>query len=968
MSNFKIQFLISPWLLLLIVPALAVTFWFYFRLDKRYRKTRSRVVSIIFHTIVMVLCICVLSGMYFTLEQPNVQNELVLLVDSSYTTENAQNKIDDFVYDILKHNKGRNKLAIVKFGYDQKVALEMGKYDAETAYSRYLSAETPNATASDISAALSFCWNPQTKKSGGDSGIALIHHPESARILLISDGLETDQDAVTMAKRIALQGVQIDTTFYPGSNNIEDASIVNVSFPNKNFGVGEEFNFTLTVRSSFAGAARIKLVDESAQASLTSEPVEPYHLVIGTQTITFPHSFSTIGFHSLKFQIECANDSLAQNNVYYTYYTMQDASNILIIEKYTDESTRLSETLTSAVDSQTLHVTTVQIGDTLRVPSSVEAMQDYSEIILVNIAHSDMPAGFEENLEKYVRVVGGGLLTVGGFELDSTGNVITDTNEAGTAVPRAHAYREEDMKDTTYQSMLPVDAVNYTPSIALALIIDCSGSMDKEDTMGTKLDIAIKSSTSLLEELSPKDYVAVMALKKSYSSAIDFTPLTQKDKIANAIRGIATEAKGATNYESAIQFACRGLSAFSNDVRKHILLISDGQPGDTYDEFGKVMEVNNKNNGITITVISINHAIDPEITKLETAGCGKAHRLTAAGMGRLGEYLMDDLGFLEVSGAVPSDYSPIINRYTSVTGKINQSQLSEIQLHGFFGTRTKSIGDVEVSLMALYSPLYAQWNYGNGKVGSFMCDLNGHWSKELFNSTDVGVPIIQNMVTSVLPTANVQTRSLDATFTEDNYRTQVNVRGFDQQDETDYKLIAIIQPPKAAGAQTAPQPTKIDLSELSMSGNRFTFENLEAGIHEVTILKVQKSFNINSITSLDDIPESQIFAIFQSYRAFSYSKEYDSTLDPFATGRELLMEMSTRKAEDPEDKLVDTPAMVLDEIMDIHREWHPRLLFTIISLVLFLLDIAVRKFSFLWPHEIIRKLRRKKNPIEQQTS
>ena len=39
----------------------------------------------------------------------------------------------------------------------------------------------------------------------------------------------------------------------------------------------------------------------------------------------------------------------------------------------------------------------------------------------------------------------------------------------------------------------------------------------------------------------------------------------------------------------------------------------------------------------------------------------------------------------------------------------------------------------------------------------------------------------------------------------------------------------------------------------------------------------------------------------------------------------------------------------------VYREFDPRYLFAIIAIVLFLADVAVRKFKFRWPHEIISK-------------
>ena len=60
--------------------------------------------------------------------------------------------------------------------------------------------------------------------------------------------------------------------------------------------------------------------------------------------------------------------------------------------------------------------------------------------------------------------------------------------------------------------------------------------------------------------------------------------------------------------------------------------------------------------------------------------------------------------------------------------------------------------------------------------------------------------------------------------------------------------------------------------------------------------------------------------------------------------------------------------MVLDEANDVftnivkylRKVVDPRLVFVIIALVAFLLDVAVRKFKFLWPHEMVRLYKEKK--------
>ena len=47
MTNFRIVFE-HPWLLLLLIPAVVLTMLPYFRMNKRYRKTRNRISSIVF--------------------------------------------------------------------------------------------------------------------------------------------------------------------------------------------------------------------------------------------------------------------------------------------------------------------------------------------------------------------------------------------------------------------------------------------------------------------------------------------------------------------------------------------------------------------------------------------------------------------------------------------------------------------------------------------------------------------------------------------------------------------------------------------------------------------------------------------------------------------------------------------------------------------------------------------------------
>ena len=69
------------------------------------------------------------------------------------------------------------------------------------------------------------------------------------------------------------------------------------------------------------------------------------------------------------------------------------------------------------------------------------------------------------------------------------------------------------------------------------------------------------------------------------------------------------------------------------------------------------------------------------------------------------------------------------------------------------------MGDYEV-------PIYAQWAYGEGMVGSFMCDLNNVWSQD-FMADENGRQFIRNAVNNLMPTESIRPKLMGFNLTED---------------------------------------------------------------------------------------------------------------------------------------------------------------------------------------------------------
>ena len=172
MLNLQVNFSCA-WLLLLIVPAVLLTLLPYFKLSKKFRKTRNRISSVVLHLTALVLCIFVLSGMTFDYEVHNSENELVLVVDASYSTAEEKQAKDDFVRSVIEMtNTDVYSLGIVTFGLKPVCAVPLTD-DLRNAFNLYQNSLQPDVTATDISSALVFARD-------------MLTHPESAKIVLLN--------------------------------------------------------------------------------------------------------------------------------------------------------------------------------------------------------------------------------------------------------------------------------------------------------------------------------------------------------------------------------------------------------------------------------------------------------------------------------------------------------------------------------------------------------------------------------------------------------------------------------------------------------------------------------------------------------------------------------------------------------------------------------------------------------------
>ena len=216
-----------------------------------------------------------------------------------------------------------------------------------------------------------------------------------------------------------------------------------------------------------------------------------------------------------------------------------------------------------------------------------------------------------------------------------------------------------------------------------------------------------------------------------------------------------------------------------------------------------------------------------------------------------------------------------------------------------------------------------------------MCDLNGYWSAD-FMANATGRRIIMNIVNGLFPTKNIRPQTIDLELHEQNYDNQMSVYTDLEKGET---IELEIASPDSKGALTE---KRIVTPSEDTGYSRINFSITQPGVHKLTVRKKNAAGEVIAETSI--------------YKTFSYSQEYNMFYDQ-EIGENLLESL----AISGDGKMIEEAEEIYAEIArTLKRTYDPRIPFMIIALTLFLADIAVRKFKFKWPHEIIRDAKAKK--------
>jgi Ca-activated chloride channel homolog len=507
------------------------------------------------------------------------------------------------------------------------------------------------------------------------------------RLLLISDGNENRGEVARALPLLRAQDVQVWTLPIGLSRGRNEVYLSDLTLP-RQVDSAEGFEIRGSIESLRAAAARVRLLRDGALHAERELELAP-----GTNSISFRDSLTTRGNHVYELLVEAADDTLAENNLLQGVVEVRGPPRVLLLSAQQESRQVLSRVL------QVQGYAVVEAAPE-RHPLALADLSAFDLLVLDNVPAMQLTHGKMENLEKYVRDLGGGLLVIGGSQSYGAGGY----------------YR------TPLERVLPVEmrppARLEMPHVALLFVIDKSGSMGAGGEGMTKLDLAKAAAIAAADIMNPTDQVGVLAFDSNWEWALPFQPVGKGEGIADRLS--ALHADGGTDLYKAMIEAERGMAALQAAI-KHVIVLSDGltDKADFHSLVGKMTR-----NGVTVSTVSVGSDADVPLMA-DIAKTGKGRGYVALDPQTIPQIFTTETLLVSRDLLIEKPVTPTI---VSATGPLKGIPQITCPLRGYVLTYPKP--RAELWMRAEKDPLLVSWRYGLGRVMAFTSDLSGRWGKE----------------------------------------------------------------------------------------------------------------------------------------------------------------------------------------------------------------------------------------------
>lgn len=535
-------------------------------------------------------------------------------------------------------------------------------------------------------------------------------------------------------------------------------------------------------------------------------------------------------------------------------------------------------------------------------PSTLNEILEYRVVILENAYYSELPEEFVELLDTYVKDYGRGLIMTGGEDSFMLGGY----------------------NDTAIEKILPVNmelrSMTEIPSTAIVMVIDHSGSMDDYAGNGfTILDLAVESAKRAVDNMREEDEVGVLGFDDYYHWYHNLSVVGDKDAVKYDIDAIGSG--GGTVIMPALEEARKALMT-SNAEIKHIILLTDGM-GETTNFSSVTNKINS--DGITLSTVAVGQYSDTQLMSQLAKDCN-------------GRYYYAD-GSTDLPRIFAQEVFLGGNTYLK-NGQYQLSVASHEITQGLFADGWTDIlgyiaaspkdGAQQLILSSEGDPILTVWQYGLGRSIAWNSDVDGGWTAGYSGEGDYA-EMWRRMIDYSCGSSSIGEDYVKVKTEGEQTVLEYHTDEYDDRTE----INAVFTTPDGGTGE-------VDFTASEPGVYRAVFDSIESGLYNINVRRSDDGTVQGVFTTASVVQYSDEFRFDMDDRKFSsFIDQYGIWL---ASGDNIW-------------KKLNVTAVGSFDLTDI---------FLILSILLFLSDIAGRRFAWEPLYGAAAKERREKKRLERE--
>ena len=610
----------------------------------------------------------------------------IFIVDASASvTDEALHKSRDYINQAIRARGERDAVKVVGFAR-APYEIELEEDGSLKSVPRPVKAEAPPTEGEDRDEEAALDPELDTDiASAMRMAYGLFPQDHLKRLVLISDGNATRGDVIAEAYRAEAYGIKV----YNKEIEVparKEVLVRAVEVPD-DLKLDEPFVFVTRVFSTHEVEATLQLWQNDFKEGTERVTLQP-----GMNEVQFKTEVYEPGFREFRVEMKVdGEDHFEPNNTYVYSANVRGKPRIL----YLEGEQRARHYLQRALKEENFEL---EVRSSRGMPTSLKEMEGFDLILMSDVSAPDVTDNQMKLLSQYVKELGGGFIMAGG---------------EGSFGPGGY-------KGTIVEKMLPVKfepkKQKQKPSLALALVIDKSGSMS-----GDRIELAKEAAKSAVEVLKSNDKVTVIAFDDGAQTLVRMQSATNRVRILSDIGRL--QADGGTNIAGALNAAYDTL--FVTPARlKHVILLSDGnsESGNIFSELLPLMRLEN----MTVSTVAVGSQSDTTMLR----------RIAEGGSGRyyytndpynVPRIFMKETNTVAKTSLVEEPFRPRVSKRAQAVSGIPWE--SAPYLLGYVSTKAKERAEV-ILISDSDEPVLARWRYGLGKSVAFTSDVKNRWAVE----------------------------------------------------------------------------------------------------------------------------------------------------------------------------------------------------------------------------------------------